>query len=65
MIQTGQSSLAQASGGTWLAAIRTGPSYKLGPLALSLSYEGRRPLTKSWATLNENGVLLGMAYGIR
>lgn len=65
MIQTGVTSLAQASSGKWLVLFRTGPSYRIGSFWMNLSYERRAPVTKGWASLASDGLLLGVQYGIR
>jgi hypothetical protein len=65
VIQTGRSSLAEASDAIWLAVGRTGPAYRFGRLSMGLDYEHRRPFTRGWAKLNESAWLLGVSYGLR
>ncbi|MBX3022689.1 MAG: hypothetical protein KF799_13535 [Bdellovibrionales bacterium] len=65
LIQTGEHNFSQASGGGWIALLRTGPSYRLGSVWMNLAYERRTTLTRDWARIKEDGVLLGVQYGFR
>lgn len=65
LIQAGRANLAQASSGLWLALLRAGPAYRVGPVWLNVQYEARRPLSRGWARVADDAVLAGVSYGLR
>lgn len=65
MLLTSSSSLGEVSDDIWLATLRLGPAYRTGNLSFNLNYERRQRMTDGWARLEENGIMLGMLYGIR
>lgn len=65
MLLTSQTSLGEVSDDIWLATLRMGPSFRLGDLSFNLNYERRQRVTDGWARMEENGIMLGILYGIR
>lgn len=65
MLVTSGSSLGEASDNLWLGIVRLGPSYRAGHFQFNLNYERREPISGGWARLAENGMSLGVLYGIR
>lgn len=65
MLLTSSSTLGEASDNIWLGTLRLGPSFRSGDLSFNLNYERRERLTEGWARLAEDGIILGILYGIR
>lgn len=65
MLLTSSSTLGEASDNIWLGVLRLGPSLRAGNFQFNLNYERRERLSEGWARLAENGVSLGVLYGIR
>lgn len=65
LVQTGVSPLVRGRGGLWMGVARAGPSYSWAPVTVSLAYERRVPLTRSWARWEEDAAILGIQYALR